>query len=126
MAQEKNFENKIKAYLKNRNAYFIKYWAGAKFTKSGVPDILICDKGSFIAIEVKAQNGKPSLLQLVNLEKIREAGGYGLLLYPQDFMGFTTFMENRHPKHDFYHYNIEKQNQWMKKLKEEASNDRRI
>lgn len=119
MAQEKSFENKLKAYLKSRKAWYIKYWAGAKFTKEGIPDILICDNGTFIAIEVKAQRGKPTLLQLVTLKKIRESGGYGLLLYPQDFVGFKNFMDNRHPKHDFYLYNIEKQYHWEKTLKED-------
>lgn len=116
MAQEKSFENRIKSYLKSRGSWFIKYWAGAKFTKEGIPDILACDNGSFIAIEVKAQNGKPTLIQLVILEKIRKAGGYGLLLYPQDFDGFKAFMSNRHPKNDFYLYNIEKQFHWKNKL----------
>ena len=119
MAQEKDFENKVKAYLKDRKAWFIKYWAGADFTKKGIPDILVCDQGEFIAIEVKASNGKPTLLQLVTLKKIQEAGGYGLLLYPQDFKGFCTFMENRSKKSDFYHFNLVKQESWFKKLKEE-------
>ena len=116
MAQEKSFENKLKSYLKSRESWFIKYWAGSKFTKEGIPDILICDNGIFIAIEVKAQNGKPTLIQLITLEKIRKAGGYGILLYPQDFKSFQTFMDNRHPQHEFYLYNIEKQFYWKKML----------
>lgn len=119
MAQEKSFENRLKDYLNKRGSWFIKYWGGAKFTKSGIPDLLICDNGTFIAIEIKAQNGKPTLLQLIKLKKIRAAGGYGILLYPQDFGPFKVFMDNRHPNNDFYRYNIEKQFYWMNKLKEE-------
>ena len=41
MAAEKNFENKVKKYLKEQGAWFIKYWGGAAFTKAGIPDPLI-------------------------------------------------------------------------------------
>ena len=82
MAQEKQFENKIKKYLKEHGAYFLKYWAGAQFTKSGIPDILACVNGYFVAIEVKAQNGKPSDLQLYNIGQIRKAGGFAYVVYP--------------------------------------------
>lgn len=82
MAQEKQFENKIKKYLKEHGAYFLKYWAGAQFTKSGIPDILACVNGYFVAIEVKAQNGKPSELQLYNIGQIRKAGGFAYVVYP--------------------------------------------
>lgn len=82
MASEKQFENKIKKYLKEHDAYFLKYWAGAQFTKSGVPDILACVNGYFVGIEVKAQNGKPSELQLYNIQQIRKAGGFAYVVYP--------------------------------------------
>lgn len=119
MAQEKSFENRLKAYLENRGSWYIKYWAGSKFTKSGIPDILVCDNGDFLAIEVKAKRGKPTLLQLITLKKIRESGGYGLLLYPQDFSYFKEFMDNKHIRNEFYLYNLEKQRNWEKQLKED-------
>ena len=93
MASEKNFENRIKKYLEEKGAYFIKYWAGAAYTKSGIPDILACVNGYFLGIEVKAPNGRPSPLQIHNLKKIDEAGGYGILLYPKDYENFKEFVE---------------------------------
>lgn len=94
MAAEKKFENKIKAYLKSKGAWLIKYWAGAQFTKEGIPDLLVCYKGHFIAIEVKAENGHPSELQLYNIRKIIEAGGHAFILYPKDFDDFKNFIES--------------------------------
>lgn len=94
MAAEKNFENKIKKYLKEKGAWFIKYWAGSQFTKSGIPDLLICYKGKFIAIEVKAENGKPSDLQKYNIRKIEEAGGKAFILYPSEFDAFKNYIES--------------------------------
>ena len=72
----------------------MKYWGGAAYTKSGIPDLLACCNGRFLGIEVKAPHGKPSELQLYNLKKIDEAGGFGILLYPKDFDLFKNFMDN--------------------------------
>ena len=81
MAAEKNFENKIKAWLKDHDCYFVKFFAN-RMTKTGVPDILASVNGCFVGIEVKAQNGRPSELQLYNLRKIRESGGFAYIVYP--------------------------------------------
>ena len=93
-AAEKQFENKIKNFLKNRGAWFIKYWAGAQFTKSGIPDILACVNGYFVAIEVKAQNGTPSNLQLYNINRIRRAGGFAFVVYPSGWDDFKSFIDD--------------------------------
>lgn len=100
IAQEKNFENKVKSYLKENGAWFIKYWAGSQFTKSGVPDILACVRGHFVAIEVKAPNGKPSELQLHTIATIRQAGGFAVVLYPSGFDKFKEFITDL--KHENY------------------------
>ena len=94
MASEKNFENKVKDFLKEQGCWFVKYWGGGEFTKAGVPDILCCCNGHFLGIEVKAPNGKPSALQLHNLKKIDEAGGFAILLYPKDFDTFKLLIQN--------------------------------
>lgn len=98
MAAEKNFENRIKDFLKSKGCWFIKYWSGSSskgktFTKEGIPDILCCCRGRFVAIEVKAANGKPKPLQIWNLKKIDEAGGYAVLLYPDQWETFKTMIE---------------------------------
>lgn len=115
MASEKNFENKIKKFLETKNAWFLKYWAGAAFTKTGIPDLLVCCNGHFLGIEVKAPNGKPSPLQIHNLKLIDKAGGFGILLYPKDFELFQNFcdclMVGDKDK-SLYHYNILK-SRWL-------------
>lgn len=93
MAAEKNFENRVKTFLKDRGAWVLKYWGGAAYTKSGVPDLLVCFSGWFIGIELKAPRGKPSDLQLYQLREIEKAGGVGILLYPKDFEDFKKFIE---------------------------------
>lgn len=94
MAAEKLFENKVKKFLTEQDAWFIKYWAGSQFTKDGVPDILACVNGYFIAVETKASNGKPSELQLWTINQIRKAGGFAMVLYPSAFDRFKSFIED--------------------------------
>ena len=117
MAAEKNFENKVKSFLENIGAWYIKYWAGAKYTKEGIPDILACIKGKFYAIEIKAPNGRPKLLQLIKLRKIRNAGGIGVLLYPKDFEDFINLVYDTDEGIDWYCENIDEQDRWYARLK---------
>ena len=92
MAGEKNFENKIKKFLKDNGCWFVKFFANRN-TKVGIPDLLCCVNGFFVAVEVKGEHGKPSDLQLWNRDKIRESGGISIILYPDQFDDFKKFVE---------------------------------
>lgn len=89
MTKEKAFETKVKKYLDAAGAWYVKYFANG-YTKSGVPDILACVNGYFLAIEVKAETGRPSELQLWNVHNIRKAGGIAIVLYPDHFTEFVN------------------------------------
>lgn len=89
---EKTFENKIKKYFNDRGAWVLKTWSNG-IQRSGVPDLLICYKGRFIALEVKAENGHPSDLQLYNIQKLNEAGAVAMVIYPKDWEDFKERME---------------------------------
>lgn len=93
MAQEKIFENKIKKFLDSQGCWHVKYFAN-RMTKVGIPDILACVNGRFVAIEVKAQNGKPAELQVYHIKKIREAGGIAFILYPSGWDQFKSLCIN--------------------------------
>ena len=84
MAEEKQFENKIKKLLKTKGIYYFKFW-GTMYTKAGVPDIIACVNGRFLGIEVKAEKGKPSEIQLENIRQIRRGGGYAVVCYPDQY-----------------------------------------
>ena len=93
IAAEKNFENKIKKFLDEQGCYYIKHFANA-FTKVGIPDLLCNINGYFVAVEVKASNGRPSELQLYNIKKINESGGFGVVLYPNQFDYFKQMVDH--------------------------------
>lgn len=93
MAGEKRFEEKVKAFLKEQGCWILKTWSNG-VQRSGVPDLLICCNGYFLGVELKAENGKPSELQLWNIDKIREAGGIAIVLYPDQFEDFKALIEH--------------------------------
>ena len=92
-AEEKNLENKIKRWLKDHGCYYIKYWAGAIYTKSGVPDIIACVNGYFVAIEVKSNRGKVSKLQEYTLRTIRRSKGYSVVVFPKNWIYIQKQLE---------------------------------
>ena len=116
---KKTLKIKLKNILKNkmRGSLSTGSWAGAKYTKEGIPDILACIHGTFYGIEDKAPNGRPKLLQLVNLRKIRESGGVGVLLYPKDFEKFKALVNCKFIGYAWYKENIALQDEWYEKLK---------
>ena len=72
---EKQVENQIKKWLEKHNYWYFKVHGGA-FQKVGVPDIIACINGKFVAIEVKRPNGGVvSKLQQMQMKKIKENGG---------------------------------------------------
>ena len=77
---ESQLTTKIKNFIKSKGAYVEKIFGGG-FQASGVPDLICCYKGLFIAIEVKSPSGKgrASDVQKVKIRHIRESGGIALI-----------------------------------------------
>lgn len=71
---EKKVKDKVKAILDAHNVYYFMP-ATHGYGRSGVPDIVGCVNGWFIAIECKANGGKVTALQARELEAIRRADG---------------------------------------------------
>lgn len=114
--KETPFKEKVEKWLAANNFWFIKYWAGSKFTKEGIPDILACIDGTFYGMELKGTDGTPSVLQLKKLADIRKAGGIGVLLYPEDFDYFTAYVLGTEIGDHWYRENKRKQKELFEKL----------
>jgi hypothetical protein len=76
---EAKVKKKVKVILESLGAYYTMPVAGV-FGRSGVPDILCCLNGRFVAIECKANGGKTTRLQDSNLTAIAKAGGIALVV----------------------------------------------
>lgn len=74
-------------FLQSQNIYYVKVWGGG-FQKAGIPDLLCCIRGKFVALELKTEKGRPSVLQKFNIYKIQESGGYARVLRPSEFERF--------------------------------------
>lgn len=117
MAEEKTFETRVKRCLKESGAWFIKYWGGGVHTMAGIPDILACVHGKFVAVEVKASTGRPSMLQLRTMDSIRESFGKAVLLYPKDERKFHEWVSSGCRSTDWYRENIRMQESWKERLR---------
>ena len=72
---EQQIQKKIITYLENEhNAYIVKVIAASR---AGVPDILCCINGMFVAIEVKTPETMKNVskLQQYNIDKIKATTG---------------------------------------------------
>ena len=92
MAEEKQFENRVKRWLKSKGIWHVKYFANS-FTPVGTPDILGVVNGRFLAIEVKAERGRTSPLQEYNIKEIQRCGGIAIVLRPSGFEDFKKLIE---------------------------------
>ncbi|MFI3167109.1 MAG: VRR-NUC domain-containing protein [Bacillota bacterium] len=77
---ESELVKKIKAYLSTVNDCFCWKEHGGQYGTAGIPDIIVCYKGRFIAFECKVGTNKPTVLQAITIKKILKAGGYALVV----------------------------------------------
>jgi hypothetical protein len=76
-------ESKVKAavvkLLKQHEVYYF-FPATHGYGRSGVPDIVCCVRGKFLAIECKAGDNKPTALQDKEINTIRKAQGIAVVI----------------------------------------------
>jgi Holliday junction resolvase len=76
---EAKVKKKVVDILKQYGVYYF-FPATGGFGRSGVPDIICCCRGEFIAIECKAGDNKPTALQEREIEKIKASGGVAVVV----------------------------------------------
>jgi Holliday junction resolvase len=62
------------------------------YGSSGAPDIVVCFHGRYIGIECKAGKGKPTALQMKNLQNIVKAGGYAYIVNERSIGIFSLIL----------------------------------
>lgn len=76
---EKIVKDKVVSVLKAEGVYYF-FPATHGFGRSGVPDIVCCVSGKFLAIECKAGKNKPTALQIREIEAIRSCDGVAIVV----------------------------------------------
>lgn len=77
---ESDITKSILKYLKTLPRCFFWKEHGGIYGTSGIPDIIVCIDGRFIALEVKTQKGKATPLQNAAIRKIRSSGGFAFVV----------------------------------------------
>ena len=75
MTPEAKVKKKVVDVIKKNGAYYF-FPATGGYGRSGVPDVVCCYRGYFVAIECKAGTNKPTPLQEAEMAKIRQAQGF--------------------------------------------------
>lgn len=82
--KEKDLIAKISNYLKSVDGLFFWKEHGGQYGTAGIPDLIVCYKGKFIAFEAKVGKNKATPLQDATIKRIIKAGGYALVVRTLD------------------------------------------
>ena len=79
MGRERENVKRVITELQRRGAWVVKIHVGP-YQRPGIPDVLACYAGRFLAIEVKQDTGRVSPLQEYEMRMIRRAKGTALVV----------------------------------------------
>jgi Holliday junction resolvase len=98
MTPEGKVKKQVTDLLKKVNAYYF-FPATGGYGRSGVPDIVACYRGRFIAIECKAGKGEPTALQTRELFRVRGEGGIALVIRESTVFKVQELLESIRESH---------------------------
>lgn len=82
MTPEGKVKDEVRKILKRHRAWFFAPVSNGMGVH-GIPDYVACIKGRLVTVECKGTDaGRPTELQMVQMERIAEAGGYVFLATP--------------------------------------------
>lgn len=93
--KESQFSREVVKYLKEKGA-LVNVNTANMFDKVGRSDVEGCYKGYWISLELKVGSYQPDPLQISYLQKVRDAGGFGLILRDtlQELMVLLSCIDN--------------------------------
>ena len=77
---ERDITAAITRYLKTVPCCFFWKEHGGQFGTAGLPDIICCYRGRFVAFEIKTATGKPTKLQEITIAKIKATKGEAFIV----------------------------------------------
>ncbi len=79
MTPEAKVKKKVREILDELGIYYF-FPPANGYGRAGIPDVIGCFNGRFIAVECKAGKGKTTALQERELERIADAGGFACVV----------------------------------------------
>lgn len=92
MTPEARVKKAVKQLLEAEGVYFF-FPPANGFGRAGIPDVICCIRGRFLAVECKAGRGRTTALQDREMERIIAAGGGALVVYEDLSLLKTTINE---------------------------------
>jgi len=93
LTPERKVKDRCVEILKEHAAYYF-FPASNGLGRAGIPDIIVCAHGYFVAIECKAGKGKTTALQDRELQRIRNAGGVALVINEHNMEELENVLKN--------------------------------
>lgn len=78
--KESDLIKAIQNYLKKIPDLFSWKEHGGQFGTAGIPDIIVCYRGKFIAFECKVGKNKTTVLQEITIRQMLKAGGWATVV----------------------------------------------
>lgn len=91
MRNERDVKHNVKAAVLKRGGWYTMPQTGG-YGRSGIPDILICYRGRFVAVECKFGSNKPTALQKKELTDIKNADGIALVLRESNWEDIFVYL----------------------------------
>lgn len=92
MTPEAKVKVRVKKVLDEHKVYYFLPATGG-YGRAGVPDIIACFNGQFIAIETKAGKGKTTALQERELSRIKANGGTTFVINEDNLDDLKLYFE---------------------------------
>lgn len=84
MKKERDIQKEILKILKEYGGWWLNFHGGDPYMPRGIPDIIGCYKGRFVALEVKRPGEKPRAIQRKTLKTLEAAGARTAVVYSVD------------------------------------------
>jgi len=98
---ESKVKSRIKLILEDLGCYFFMP-IGGPYSRIGVPDFVGCLNGMFFSIEAKAGKGKTTALQARELQRIKDAGGFAIVVNEENVDLLKATLEKARDGYDYF------------------------
>ena len=82
--KESDLIRKISEYIKTVENLFFWKEHGGMYGTAGIPDLIVCYKGRFVAFECKVGKNQPTVLQAITIKQIQAAKGTAVVVRSVD------------------------------------------
>ena len=89
MKKERNIQSEIMTFLKGDKrkgvkgvgGWWLNFHGGSVYMPRGIPDIIGCYHGRFVAFEVKRPGETPTAIQIFTIKSLRSSGAVASVVY---------------------------------------------